>query len=60
MPIYEYKCKGCKALIEKLRKYDQADDPVRCKACSGEAVRVISRSSFVLKGGGWAKDGYGS
>jgi len=60
MPIYEYKCKGCQSLTEKLRKYEKADDPVKCEACKGEATRVISQTSFVLKGGGWAKDGYGS
>ena len=26
--------------------------------CGGESKRVISKTSFVLKGGGWAKDGY--
>jgi len=27
--------------------------------CAGECVRLISRTSFILKGSGWAKDGYG-
>lgn len=28
--------------------------------CGGKTIRLISRSEFVLKGGGWAKDGYQS
>ncbi len=30
----------------------------KCEKCGGELVRVISASSFVLKGGGWYKDAY--
>lgn len=26
--------------------------------CGGECKRLISKTSFILKGGGWFKDGY--
>lgn len=29
-----------------------------CPMCGGYASRQIGRTSFVLKGSGWAKDGY--
>jgi len=31
----------------------------KCPECGGGCKLVISQTSFVLKGGGWAKDGYG-
>lgn len=64
MPIYEYRCPSCGAEVEQLQKYD-AEPPAceseTCRAATGEAVtmeRKVSRSSFELRGGGWAKDGY--
>lgn len=32
----------------------------RCPSCGAMAKRLISQTSFALKGGGWYKDGYGS
>ena len=29
------------------------------KHSKGELTKLISQTSFALKGGGWAKDGYG-
>lgn len=58
MPIYEYACETCGHRFEKLMRMS-ADAPP-CDAC-GEAVRkLVSASSFVLKGGGWYADGYGA
>lgn len=60
MPIYEYKCPACGCQFDELRKVDQRDEPATCpqETCAHEAVKQVSRSSFELKGGGWAKDGY--
>ena len=65
MPLYEYKCEQCNYLIEVLQSHDDVA-PV-CTVCAqamqGEAplmIKQISRSSFVLKGTGWAADGYGA
>ncbi len=58
MPIYEYRCNGCDKTFEVIRKF--SDDAIKeCIHCSGEEVeKLISQSSFILKGGGWHKDGY--
>ncbi len=62
MPIYQYKCSVCGAVAEVLQRMD-ASAPL-CSQCPEDAedapqmVKQVSRSSFVLKGGGWAADGY--
>jgi putative FmdB family regulatory protein len=52
MPIYEYECKKCKKVIEKCQKFS---DPhlTACTFCGGELKKLISNSSFQLKGSGW-------
>ena len=58
MPTYEYECsKGHHFEVEQSIK-----DPAlqRCKVCRAKAHRLISASHFILKGGGWYADGYGS
>jgi putative FmdB family regulatory protein len=58
MPIYEYQCTDCEHLFEEIQKIKS--DPIKkCPVCGKEKViRLISRSSFQLKGKCWAKDGY--
>ncbi|MBU1229435.1 MAG: zinc ribbon domain-containing protein [Proteobacteria bacterium] len=57
MPIYEYNCQDCKQLFEDWQKdYEERDIP--CPVCGGQASRLISSTSFVLKGGGWYASGY--
>ena len=58
MPIYEYECAKCSHQFEREQR--MADPPVKtCPKCKGRKVnKLISRSSFVLKGGGWYADGY--
>lgn len=53
MPIYEYRCDECGAGLEKLQKI--SDAPLRdCPACGKPALaKLVSASSFRLKGGGW-------
>ena len=53
MPIYEYKCNDCGTVFEEIQKF--SDAPIKvCKSCSGKhVVKLISQSSFVLKGTGW-------
>jgi putative FmdB family regulatory protein len=59
MPIYEYHCKSCKKTFEVFQKI--TDEPLKkCKDCGGKVERLISETSFSLKGGGWYKDGYSS
>jgi len=52
MPIYEYECPKCGRIDEVLQKF--SDKPLgRCKHCSGKLHKLISHSSFHLKGTGW-------
>ncbi len=58
MPIYEYRCEICGNEFEKCQKFS---DPVvdKCSTCGGKAQRLISQSTFVLKGTGWYVTDYG-
>ncbi|HIJ59904.1 MAG TPA: zinc ribbon domain-containing protein [Nitrospirae bacterium] len=52
MPVYEYECKSCKKVFEMMQKFD--DQPLlTCESCGGEVRKLISNTSFVLKGTGW-------
>ena len=57
MPIYEYRCKICGHVVEVIQRFE--DRPLRkCRECGGRLEKLISRSSFQLKGGGWYASGY--
>lgn len=58
MPIYEYLCEACGKLTEVVQKL--SDPPPRtCSECgSRKLARLVSRSAFQLKGGGWYSDLY--
>ena len=60
MPVYEYHCKACDHEFEREQRI--SDKPVKkCPSCGAlQAKRLISRTSFVLKGGGWYNDLYAS
>lgn len=59
MPIYEYRCGDCGKEVEALQKF--SDPPLTdCPSCGGTNLkRLLSQSSFALKGSGWYADGYG-
>ena len=65
MPIYEYKCGKCGHQFETMQSIT-ADPLKECtketgdkkNPCGGELKKMISQTSFSLKGGGWYKDGY--
>ncbi|MBI5327157.1 MAG: zinc ribbon domain-containing protein [Deltaproteobacteria bacterium] len=58
MPIYEYRCKSCSKHFETMQKV--SDKPVKeCIYCSSKKIeKLISQSSFALKGSGWHKTDY--
>ncbi len=60
MPIYEYMCEKCSHEFEREQRI--TDDPVKtCPKCRSRRVKkLISQTSFVLKGGGWYSDLYSS
>jgi putative FmdB family regulatory protein len=51
MPIYEYRCEKCGVFEETQRITDPPLD--RCPTCRRKVRRLISNTSFQLKGGGW-------
>ena len=59
MPVYEYQCKACGRDFEYQQRMSDPDKTT-CEACGGELDRLISRTAFSLKGGGWYKDLYAS
>jgi putative FmdB family regulatory protein len=58
MPIYEYYCKQCKAVHEVVQRI--VEPPLEsCPVCRSSKVRkLVSRSSFQLKGSGWYATDY--
>ena len=56
MPLYDFKCIDCEYVFEIRQKYD--DPNPCCEKCDGSTERLITNTSFVLKGEGWYKDGY--
>ena len=62
MPIYEYACKKCDGEFEVSQRI--TDEPLKrylCPHCGKRTVvtKLISRSSFHLKGSGWYMTDYG-
>jgi putative FmdB family regulatory protein len=59
MPVYEYECKACGRDFEYQQRMSDPDKTI-CEVCGGALDRLISRTAFSLKGGGWYKDLYAS
>ena len=59
MPTYEYRCKECCEYIIYSASYEMIKElePMKCPKCGKEMDRVYS-CNFILKGSGWARDGY--
>ncbi len=59
MPIYEYECLKCGEIREAQQKF--SDKPLStCPRCGGTLKKIISNTSFILKGTGWYKTDYAS
>jgi putative FmdB family regulatory protein len=60
MPLYEYQCENCGKTFEIIQKF--SDPPLsNCPhSCGKEGTvkRLVSRTSFQLKGGGWYATDY--
>jgi putative FmdB family regulatory protein len=52
VPIYEYQCSSCGEVFEAFQKVHDAP-LTECKFCRGRVEKLISQSSFQLKGSGW-------
>lgn len=57
MPIYEYQCRKCREVTEKIQGI--SDPPIRkCPACGGRLEKVMSPGAFILKGPGFYANDY--
>lgn len=59
MPVYEYRCDACGKDQEAIQKF--SDAPLAdCEICGakGTLKKLISKSSFALKGSGWYTTDY--
>lgn len=57
MPIYEYECLKCGKTTEAMQRF--SDAPLaECSHCKGELRKLISMSTFHLKGSGWYTTDY--
>ena len=60
MPIYEYRCLKCNKVFEEWHRHIDDDLSHACSECQGTAERLVSSTTFMLKGGGWYVTDYGS
>ena len=66
MPLYAYECLECSHKFEIIATLKEVYSSthvfeVICPQCENNANRrLISRTTFSLKGDGWYKDGYSS
>ncbi|MGC2110361.1 MAG: FmdB family zinc ribbon protein [Candidatus Korobacteraceae bacterium] len=52
MPLYEYQCKKCHSLTERIQKF--SDPPLTvCPHCGGELEQLLSAPAVQFKGTGW-------
>lgn len=56
MPLYDVFCKKCGYKEEIVLKLDEETPP--CPKCGEKMEKAVSCTSFILKGTGWASDGY--
>lgn len=57
MPLYEYACDKCADVFEITQKF--SDPPLSaCPKCASPVRKLVSRTSFQLKGGGWYVSDY--
>jgi putative FmdB family regulatory protein len=52
LPLYEYQCKKCHSLTERIQKF--SDEPLTvCPHCGGEMEQLLSAPAVQFKGSGW-------
>ncbi|HOQ72385.1 MAG TPA: zinc ribbon domain-containing protein [Smithellaceae bacterium] len=57
MPIYEYQCRKCGKQFEAFQGITEPDLKT-CRFCRGKVQKMMSLSSFSLKGTGWYATDY--
>jgi putative FmdB family regulatory protein len=52
VPLYEYRCKACGHVFEKIQSFS-APELKECPVCQGEVERLLSAPAVQFKGAGW-------
>ena len=62
MPTYTYHCKTCEEVFQVKQRIveDPLEKKPECEKKDCKVQRLITGGDFILKGGGWYKDGYSS
>ena len=50
MPIYEYRCRKCGKIFEKIQKVNEGGESLRCPYCGGQKPEKVISSFFSSKG----------
>ena len=59
MAEYEFKCDKCGMIMQERLPISSKKEVTVCIHCDEYgAKRILSQSTFVLKGGGWYSDAY--
>ena len=59
MALYEFKCENCGVINIESHSISSNKKITICQYCGEIAEKIISKSTFILKGKKWAsKDGY--
>jgi putative FmdB family regulatory protein len=52
VPLYEYQCKACGHVFEKIKSFSDPEEK-ECPVCKGEVERLLSAPAVQFKGSGW-------
>jgi putative FmdB family regulatory protein len=58
MPLYEYRCRQCERLFDRLERASDLRDGT-CPDCGGAATRLLGAPALQFKGSGWYVNDYG-
>jgi putative FmdB family regulatory protein len=50
MPIYEYRCRKCREIFEKIQKLNEGKEALTCPYCGGKKPEKILSGFSSLKG----------
>lgn len=52
MPLYEFKCENCGHKSEKVMRFEDRDDPIKCSKCDSTMIRVAAAPARPIVIGG--------
>ena len=52
MPIYEYRCRKCGEVFERIQKVEEGGASLHCPSCGGEKPEKVLSSFSSSKGSG--------